>query len=68
MGYIRSFFGFWYDFLVGDRPELFLGPIGALIVAWLTVRANLAAPLSGSLLFLLVVAVGSLSVAWAIRD
>jgi hypothetical protein len=68
MRYLRAFFGFWYDFLVGDRPELFAGPIAALILAWLTVRANLAAPLSGVLLFVLVATIGSLSIAWAIRD
>jgi hypothetical protein len=68
MRYLRAFFGFWYDFLVGDRPELFVGPIAALILAWLTVRANLTAPLSGALLFVLVVTIGSLSIAWAIRD
>jgi hypothetical protein len=68
MRYVRSFFDFWYDFLVGDRPELFLGPIAALTLAWIAVRANLAAPLSGVLLFVLVAAVGSLSIAWAIRD
>jgi hypothetical protein len=68
MRYLRGFFAFWYDFLVGDRPELFVGPIAALALAWLTVRAGLAAPLGGALLFLLVVAVGTFSVAWAIRD
>ncbi len=68
MRYVRAFFGFWYDFLVGDRPELFLGPIAALTVAWIAVRANLASPLSGALLFVLVATVGGLSIAWAIRD
>jgi hypothetical protein len=68
MRYVRAFFGFWYDFLVGDRPELFVGPIAALILAWLTVRANLTGPLSGALLFVLVATIGSLSIAWAIRD
>jgi hypothetical protein len=68
MRYLRAFFGFWYDFLVGDRPELFVGPIAALILAWLTVRANLTAPLSGVLLFVLVATIGGLSIAWAIRD
>jgi hypothetical protein len=68
MHYLRAFFDFWYDFLVGDRPELFVGPIVALTLAWLTVRAGFVAPLSGLLLFGLVAAIGSLSIAWAIRD
>jgi hypothetical protein len=68
MRYVRAFFGFWYDFLVGDRPELFLGPIAALFLAWLAVRANLPAPTTGALLFLMVAAVGAASIAWAIRD
>ncbi|MGA3031150.1 MAG: hypothetical protein ABSE58_10555 [Candidatus Limnocylindrales bacterium] len=68
MRYVRSFFGFWYDFLVGDRWELFVGPILALIVAWLGVRANLPAPASGVLLFAVVAGVGGLSIAWAVRE
>lgn len=68
MRYVRSFFGFWYDFLVGDRPELFVGPIAALFLAWLTTRANLPAPMAGGLLFLLVATVGGLSIAWAVRE
>jgi hypothetical protein len=68
MRYVRSFFGFWYDFLVGDRPELFVGPIAALFLAWLAVRASIPATVSGGLLFVLVATVGVLSIAWAIRD
>lgn len=68
MRYLRSFFGFWYDFLVGDRWELFVGPILALVVAWLAVRANLPAPVSGVLLFVLVAGVGGVSIAWALRE
>jgi len=65
--YVRAFLSFWYDFLVGDRPELFIGPIAALFVAWLVTRAGMPAPVTGGLLFVLVVAIGSLSVGWAIR-
>jgi hypothetical protein len=65
---VRDFFGFWYDFLVGDRWELFAGPIAALGVAWLAVRAGVPGPLSGVLLFVLLAAVGSLSIGWALRD
>ncbi len=68
MRYLRSFFRFWYDFLVGDRWELFVGPILALVMAWLAVRANLPAPLSGVLLFAMIVGVGGLSISWAVRE
>jgi hypothetical protein len=67
MRYVRAFFGFWYDFLVGDRWELFTGPIVALFLAWLAVRASVPAALTGALLFALVSAVGGLSIAWAMR-
>ncbi|MGA2513343.1 MAG: hypothetical protein ABSG37_06975 [Candidatus Limnocylindrales bacterium] len=67
MSYVRSFLGFWYDFLVGDRPELFAGPIVALFLAWLAVRAGVQAPIIGATLFILVSSVGGLSIAWAVR-
>jgi hypothetical protein len=67
MRYVRGFFGFWYDFLVGDRWELFAGPILALFVAWLAVRASVPAPITGALIFVLVSTVGGLSIAWASR-
>jgi len=55
------------DFLVGDRWELFAGPIAALLVAWLATRASVPAPATGALLFVLVAAVGGLSIGWAMR-
>ena len=61
MRYIRAFGAFWYDFLVGDRPELFLGPIAALVVAWLLVGADVAPGITGLVLFLAVCAVGAIS-------
>ncbi len=61
MHYLRSFGAFWYDFLVGDRPELFLGPIVALVLAWLLVSAGLPAGGAGIFLFAAVVAVGAFS-------
>lgn len=67
MRYVRSFFAFWYDFLVGDRWELFLGPIAALFLVWLAVRANAPAGLTGTLLFVCVASIGGASIAWAIR-
>ncbi len=62
MSRARAFAAFWSDFLVGDRPELFLGPIIALIVAWLLVGLGLPGGLVGGLLFAGVVLVGALSI------
>ena len=37
MRYIFAFGRFWYGFLIGDRPELFIGPVfGLAVVAGLT--------------------------------
>ena len=67
MRYVRAFFGFWSDFLIGDRLELFVGPILALLVAWLLVGAGLPGALIGALLFVAVVMIGAFSVALATR-
>jgi hypothetical protein len=57
MRYVNAFGRFWFDFLIGDRPELFFGPIAALaLVAAVTSLGGTA--LSGLLLFGLVVASG----------
>ncbi|MFI5226435.1 MAG: hypothetical protein ACHQ3P_07135 [Candidatus Limnocylindrales bacterium] len=61
MRWIRAFFDFWYDFLVGDRPELFLGPIAVLIVVWASVSMGADPMVSATLMVLGVIAVGSLS-------
>jgi hypothetical protein len=65
---LRRFFRFWYDFLVGDRWELFLGPIVALLVVWLIAGAGFPGMVPGFLLFGLVVSVGGVSIAWALRS
>ena len=58
MRYVSPFGRFWYDFLIGDRPELFIGPILALVLV--AVAAGLGwAGASGLLLFGLVVASGA---------
>jgi hypothetical protein len=58
MRYVSAFGRFWYDFLIGDRPELFVGPIVGLgLVAVLTQLGWTAA--GGLLLFGFVVASGS---------
>lgn len=67
MRYVRAFFRFWYDFLVGDRWELFVGPIAALLLAWLATRAGAPALATGALLFVLIAAVGGMSIGWALR-
>ena len=66
MTFLRRFFQFWYDFLVGDRWELFLGPLAALAIVAAAASAGLAG-IAGALLFLLVAGVGAFSVAWAVR-
>ena len=61
MRYVRAFGAFWYDFLVGDRPELFLGPIVALLLAWILVRGGVNPGIIGIVLFAAVAGVGALS-------
>jgi hypothetical protein len=62
MRYVIAFGRFWHDFLIGDRPELFVGPIVALAFAALAIQAGWSA-LSGLLLFGLIVAIGGLGLA-----
>lgn len=62
MTYVRRFVAFWYDFLVGDRPELFAGSIAILAVVWLAIGAGLRPAAAGFALVLLVAALGGLSV------
>jgi hypothetical protein len=57
MRYVIAFGRFWYDFLIGERPELFVGPIVALLVVALLTRAGWTAA-NGLLLFGLIVASG----------
>jgi hypothetical protein len=57
---------FWYDFLVGDRWELFIGPIVALAAARLLVQTALPGAVTGTLLFAFVAMVGALSVGLSI--
>lgn len=62
MRYVTAFGRFWYDFLIGDRPELFVGPIVALVLVALLIQAGWGA-VSGLLLFGLVVASGGVGLA-----
>jgi hypothetical protein len=65
--YLRKFAAFWYDFLVGDRMEVFLGPIVALLVVWLLLRMGISDLLAGLILFASVCLVGLLSLVLVTR-
>ncbi|MHB8459971.1 MAG: hypothetical protein ACYDAK_11110 [Candidatus Limnocylindrales bacterium] len=67
MRYVRAFGAFWYDFLVGDRPELFVGSIVALALVWLVIRAGLDAGAAGWLLTLVILVVAGLGILTASR-
>lgn len=66
MRYLRAFGYFWYDFLVGDRPELFIGPIIALAVMWVAVQGGLGS-VAGLGLTVLVLLVGGAGLVLASR-
>jgi hypothetical protein len=63
MTVVHRFYSFWYDFLVGDSWELFVGPIVALLVVGTCLSFGVDHAVAGLLLFTLVVAVVLLSVA-----
>ena len=60
MRYVAAFGRFWYDFLIGDRPELFFGPVIGLALVALVIRSGWA-DAGGLLLFGLVVVTGGWS-------
>ncbi len=62
MRYVIAFGRFWYDFLIGDRPELFVGPIIGLALVALVIQAGWTS-VAGLLLFGLVIASGGLGLA-----
>jgi hypothetical protein len=57
MGYVIAFGQFWFDLLVGHRPELFVGPILGLALVALVIHLDWLAP-AGLLLVGSVVASG----------
>ncbi|HYC06483.1 MAG TPA: hypothetical protein VEG29_01030 [Candidatus Binatia bacterium] len=61
MNGLRRFGAFWYDFLVGDRPELFIGPIVVLVVVWASVALGVPGVVSAGIMVVGIVAVGGLS-------
>jgi hypothetical protein len=67
MSFLRAFGAFWYDFLVGDRPELFVGSIAALALAWVVIREGLDPAIAGGLLAISILTLGWLSLALATR-
>lgn len=67
MRYLRAFGAFWYDFLVGDRPELFVGAIVALALVWLLIRGGFDPSAGGWLLTLIILFVGGLGILIASR-
>jgi hypothetical protein len=67
MRFLRAFGAFWYDFLVGDRPELFVGSIAALALTWIAIGAGLDPAAAGVLLAVTLLALGWLSLVIATR-
>jgi hypothetical protein len=65
--WLRAFWRFWYDFLVGDRWELFVGPLAAMVVAAIAVAAGLPAALAAVLFVAAILAVGAASIRLALR-
>jgi hypothetical protein len=57
MRYVIAFGRFWFDFFIGDRPELFVGPVVGLALVAVTIQLGWGAA-SGVLLVGFVVASG----------
>ena len=68
MNFARRFARFWYDFLIGDKWELFAGPIVAMIVIGVAVNMGLDSALAGLLLFVLIALFGGLSLLRSLRS
>jgi hypothetical protein len=62
MRYLAAFGRFWYDFLIGDRPVLFVGPVIGLAIAAILVRAGWQT-VAALLLFAVVIASAGWSLA-----
>jgi len=67
MRYLRAFGAFWYDFLIGDRPELFVGSIGVLGLVWIALQVGLDPTVGGGLLAVLILVLAGLSIWSATR-
>ena len=40
MSYLKKFFAFWVDFIVGDDPVIALGVVAALALTWALAHAD----------------------------
>jgi hypothetical protein len=67
MRYLRAFGAFWYDFLIGDHPELFLGPLVALLISWIALRSGWTNGLVGLLLCAGIIVTGAVSLKLSVR-
>jgi len=67
MRVLRAFGRFWYDFLIGERPELFVGPLVTLALVWLLVRAGWPDALAGLVLVGGVMVVAGIALARSLR-
>jgi hypothetical protein len=67
MRFLRAFGAFWYDFLVGDRPELFVGVIVILALVWAVNAMGVPAGLAAVLMPAAVCVLLGLSLARAVR-
>ena len=67
MKYARQLFDFLYDFLVGDAWELFVGPIVAVVLAWVLIQVGLSSALVGVILFASVAVVAATHIGVAMR-
>jgi len=65
--YLRAFGAFWYDFLVGDRPELFVGSIAILAAVWVGVQVGLQPGLASLVMTVLVLGLAAASLWRATR-
>ncbi len=62
MRYLRAFGAFWYDFLIGDRPELFVGSIVVLGLVWIAINMGMRPTAAGGLLAVLILLLAGLSI------
>ena len=67
MRVLRAFGRFWYDFLIGERPELFVGPLVTLALVWFLVRAGWPDALAGVVLVGGVMVVAGIALARSLR-
>jgi hypothetical protein len=67
MRYARGFGAFWYDFLIGDRPELFVGSIVVMAMVAVAIQIGLNTILAGGVFTILVLVLAGLSVWSATR-